>query len=288
MKTFIKKLKQFLTLIFSAWFIFSGRTQSIEQTIAFAENQMLSGNYISAISLYQRVLFFEKEKGRSQTYHAVGDCYFQSKEFESASKHYSLAYFSEKNDSVKSELIFKSTQCYLLLNDYNAALTELFNLPEKQTKYFERKRNFFSAIAYWEMGYFERSEEFFLKSIEEINIPARNEIHHHFIELRKIKINSKTAGILSIIFPGAGQLYAGDYKNAINSFLVTTAMLALYLHVIRVYSFVDAFIAVFPWFQRYYTGGIKKAGIIAGNKLKEKRNRVFLQIINTVEVSVNQ
>jgi hypothetical protein len=37
---------------------------------------------------------------------------------------------------------------------------------------------------------------------------------------------------------------------------------------------------VLPWYQRYYTGGYKNAGIIAQRKKDQKRTEIFQQLMD--------
>lgn len=261
--------------------------QNLEQTLAFASDQYKTGNYSSAIAAFHRVLYFDNGENRAAAFQTLGDCYFHTGRYEEAVKNYGLAYFSEKKDSVRNELILKSTQNYLLMNDYLAAQAELFNLPENLAPFFEKKKNFYLAITHWGLNDFALSEKYFLACLDNENDSAAFSIRQEFVELDKIRIKSKTAAILSMIIPGAGQLYCGDYKNAINSFVINIAFLGLYLYVMKAYSFFDALLSVFPWFQRYYTGGIKKSEIIAIRKINEKRNAIYQNIMDIIASAKN-
>jgi len=93
----------------------------------------------------------------------------------------------------------------------------------------------------------------------------------------------KVAGVLSIVIPGSGQLYAGDYKNAVNSFLLVAVFAAIGTDMFIRYAWYDSLISVFPWFLRYYTGGYKNAMKIAEQKRTEKRNKRLNKIIETTQ-----
>lgn len=261
------------------------KAQTIDQTMELAKKQYETHDFFSAITTYHRILFFNPSEKRAENYRYLGECYFETGQYDQAAKYYGLSYYSETNDSTKTELIFKSAGCFIHNQDYLAAQKELLNLPDTLTAYAEKKKHFYLAISYWGLNDFVQSEKYFIGSLEEENDMASNAIKQQFVQLHKIRINPKTARILSMILPGAGQLYCGDYKNAFNSFVVNVALLGLYVHVIQAYSLFDALLSVFPWFQRYYTGGIKKSEIIATNKLNEKRNMIYQNILDIIATS---
>ncbi len=83
---------------------------------------------------------------------------------------------------------------------------------------------------------------------------------------RVAKKNPKTARVLSMILPGAGQFYAGDIKNGLNSLLLNALLGFWFVTTGLAYTFVDAAATVTPWLFRYYGGGIRRAGEIVEKK----------------------
>jgi hypothetical protein len=109
-------------------------------------------------------------------------------------------------------------------------------------------------------------------------------VNELFEKNKKIsKISPKKAKVLSMIMPGLGQLYVGDVKNGLNSFLLSTGLLALGLRSAFINNPLDAAIATLPWFQRYYQGGYKKAELIAVAKIQEKRYKIYNQLLDEVD-----
>jgi hypothetical protein len=114
--------------------------------------------------------------------------------------------------------------------------------------------------------------------------PDTSVVNELFIKNAKIdKLKPKTAKILSIIIPGLGQFYAGDVKNGLNSFILSGGLMFLGVRSAINNSVLDAALSIMPWYQRYYTGGYNKAEAIAEAKIKERRFKVFNELLEVVE-----
>ena len=88
---------------------------------------------------------------------------------------------------------------------------------------------------------------------------------------------------MSMIVPGLGQLYVGDVKNGLKSFVLSVGLFSLGLRSALINNPLDAAISTLPWFQRYYQGGFKKAELIAIARIQEKRYKIYNQLLDEVE-----
>ncbi len=172
----------------------------------------------------------------------------------------------------------------LLQEKYQYALAELYSLADSMPSiYFNRKKNFYLGIAYFGNNEFSLSEKSFLGALPNNSITEAEQIKDLFIKNKKVsRVKPKTARILSMCLPGLGQFYAGDIKNGINSLVINALFVGLFTYSFVTISPIDAYFSVLPWFQRYYKGGYTKAGIIAEQKVKKRRVKVYNEIIATV------
>ena len=284
MKTFIKKLKICLIAVFSFFLFASVKAQTMDQTLLFAHEQVQLNNYNAAINAYQRVLFFDKYQYYPEIYNQLGDCHFEIHNYEKAAEYYDLAYHTLKKDSLKNGVLFKKTASLLLVNNYSFALIELFSLGDTLPEYFEHKKHFYFGITYFGLKQFDLSESHFLQALNDDDTLQKSQLKELFIKNKRIdRVKPKTAKILSMIIPGLGQFYSGDIKNGLNSFFLIGAFAALYINTSINFSILEAYISVFPWYQRYYTGGFKRAEINAKNRIEEKRALVYQELIKTIE-----
>jgi len=260
--------------------------QNFTQIIDFADKQFIQENYQLAVKEYQRALFFSKGEKVDYLYRKIAHSFFANRQFDQAAYFFELSYKTAKIDSIKYEILFNKVQCYLLSQKYDLSLIELINLPENLDKYFSDKRSFYFAITYFGQENFKESETHFLNLVADNNFEAKERIKKLFSKKKNLyRPNPKTAKTLSIILPGAGQMYAGDVKNSINSLLLTGGFVTLGVFMAQEYTYLDAILTSLPWFLRYHKGGYSRAYSIAHKKRATRRNKTYKRILETVKDS---
>ncbi len=258
--------------------------QNLEETIKFANSQFESGNYNLALKEYQRALFFNDGSNLQFIYEQIGSSFFFKKDLKKAAYYYELSYKTTDSDSIKTEILFKKTACLMLDKNFKLATFELLNLPDSLDPQSADRKNFYFAVCYWGMGDFEKSKNSFMEILPDNQVLAREEITLLFSKKRNLyKPNPKTAQILSIFIPGSGQIYSGDFKNGLNSLVLTGGIIVLGVYMTRYYSLFDAVLTVFPWFIRYYQGGYQGAKKIAQNNRSNRRNETYQKILKVIQ-----
>ncbi len=261
-------------------------SQDIKQSYDFANELYEKQDYVGAAITYRRVIYFDKiDAYRKSCYKNIADCLYETQQYEEAADYYELAFFQQKTDSSKAGVLFRKLSCYLIQNNFEYAQVEFLNIPEKLNGEQSRRKVFYSALLNFSTEKYEDSKKDFLQLLDSTNIESRNRVGELFVKNEKInKLSPRKAKILSMIVPGLGQFYAGDFKNGANSILLTAGIATWgILAAIKSTSPIDALFSVVPWFQRYYTGGYKKAEIIAENQKKKRRAKVYNQILDVVE-----
>lgn len=263
-------------------FRYSAVAQDFEATISFADKQFENHNYQLAVKEYQRALFFAKGRRLDYLYNQIASSFYVNKQYNQAQYFYELSYKTSKNDSLKFELLIKKAQCFLYLKRFDKALIELFNLPDNKSNSYTDRKNFYLAITYFALENFDKSEQHFIELAK--TEENKKKISKIFSKKRMLdKPNPKTAKILSMILPGAGQLYAGDVKNSINSLSLTGGIASLGIFLAAKYSYLDAILTALPWFVRYYKGGYTTAYESATKKRNKRRQKTYRHIIEIVK-----
>lgn len=267
----------FLILITKSFVSFG---QSLDQTFDFANQLYEQKSYQNAVEAYKRVLYFDSAALFSkQVYPKIAECLFSLQRHQESASYYDLAYFSTEDSVLKDTYILKKLSCFLILQQYDYAEVELLNLDENISDNLADDKNFNEAILRFAKQEYDLSEQIFKKLVSDTSA-----IDALFDKNKKVsKISPRKAKILSMIIPGLGQLYVGDIKNGLNSFILSTGLFALGLRSAFINNPLDAAISTLPWFQRYYQGGFKKAELIAIAKIQDKRYKIYNQLLDEVE-----
>jgi hypothetical protein len=88
--------------------------------------------------------------------------------------------------------------------------------------------------------------------------------------------------------PGSGQLYAHDYRNGINVFLLSTGFIVLATYTAINSSTTAAFLNVIPWWTRYHIGGMNRAkDSVIQYKIKH-RKKSYIQLLNLYQSQLDK
>lgn len=258
---------------------------NIDSTLDFAAKQLSAENYSLAAKEYQRVIFFT-DTVQPDILIKLAEALYKTGNWQQARNYYNqVIRIAESNNQI-IDAKFNVISSYIAENLYNQALVELFNIHDSTYQEYQTDVDILFAISYFGLQNFEESRNYFTHAVRGDDI-AVAKIDSIFSDKKGLhRPNPKMASVLSIVLPGLGQLYSGDYNNAANSFLLTESMLALAIIVGYQYRFIDAIFTFFPWYQRYYLGGVENAERAARQKLSENRNNAYKMILNIVNESV--
>ena len=251
------------------------QAQNFEETVSFADNQLYSGNLTGAIKTFQRALFFSDGRNTLYIFRKIAEISYLNNDYETAQKYYGLAYNQADNDSLKTEFLFSKAGCQILDKNYQYALIDLFSVDDSSL-YTQKRLNFYLGTCYFGLEDFTKAKEYFILSVEP---DERNQVSELFSKKNLLLPSPKKARIFSMIIPGSGQIYAGNLKAGINSLALTSGLIVLAINIGIKYKPVDALFSVFPWYERYYTGGLGKAEEIAINKRQARRSSVYNNIL---------
>jgi tetratricopeptide (TPR) repeat protein len=280
-KNITVKPKTVYTIIFS-FFVFVSVSQTLEETYRFADEQFEAGNYQSALTEFQRVAFFDTQNQFEDVYQKTGDLFYTTGDFNSAIRNYDIASRLERNDSIKAEIRIKKALCYFKLNNYYFALNELLSITPSQNLTIKNKIHLFSAIAWFGVEDYNQALTSLSQVINQEDIPQLEEIFNHFEKSRK-RFRPGKVELMSILFPGLGQIYSGDPGSGINSLVLVGGLAVVAVWAWQTYGLLDALLSVSSWYYRYYTGGIQNARAAALNRIAHEREDTYHQIMNLVE-----
>lgn len=257
------------------------QAQTVSEIHTYADSLYAAGHLDAALPIYQRTAFFIQPDVNAEVLCRIADCFISGGNLEKALEFYDHSYFAQTNDSLKKEVLFRKSACYLKSHNYQFALMELLNLDDSLSAGFDMKRNFYLGVAWYGMADYKKAGTYFEKAVKDpIN---QQKIRSIFANTKSFfRPKPKLASWMSIIIPGAGQIYSGEIWPGLNSLLLTGSFVGLGIYIANVTTPIDALFTAIPWFQRYYQGGFERAADLAENKRTENRSRIFDEITTVI------
>lgn len=263
-------------ILFSCFLCFSSvetKSLGIESVIRFGDSLFRHADYNQALLEYQRAFFFSADTLKPRLCEKIAACYFAMEHYLMARNYYDSAIFYSSPDHALVDYEFQKLHCFMMEGKFGVALLELNALEICNDINKERRRNLYRGICCFGMGRYDEMQKHFLQSIpqnDSLKIQQLQELYEqHKILMRPYP---GLAMILSIVLPGAGQVYTGDLKAGLNSLFLLAGLVYLGTSV----SFISPVLTI-PFIPRYYLGGILHAGVVAREKRKENQYDFFLR-----------
>jgi tetratricopeptide (TPR) repeat protein len=277
------KLKRYYILIINLLIGSVIFAQTVEDVVRFAGEQFENGNFSVAAQEYNRALFFGYNKVDEASIQ-IGHCYSELSNYDQAESFYDRAFKFSHSDSLKNEAVLGKTFCLLMQNKNFLALSELLYINDYPNLQQQTGMHFLKGIACYGLGddTLAYDEFYTVLNLSDINDSVKTLLTNEFNKVYRYhkKYNPNRAYFMSGIFPGSGQISVGAYKDGINSMLLIAALSLVAVLMFRDhYLFIDVALALFPWIQRYYMGGMDKAKGLALSKIEAKRYESYLRII---------
>ena len=156
---FKKTCKILFLIVFNFWICFTANSQTIAQTLEFADEQFKQENYEIALQHYNRILFFDSEQDNSYIYNKIACIYYEQQNFDEAVKYYELSLNSCTNDSLKYEFIFKKVNCYIFQSKFLFALIDLYGISDTVPLHIKQRKDFYLGISFFGLNNFTSAEK---------------------------------------------------------------------------------------------------------------------------------
>ncbi len=259
-------------------FLIQSKAQNLESIINFGDLLSLNGNYNIALNEYQRAFFFGGNDIKSQLAYKMADCYFALSEFKLARSYYDSAMYYSERAGLQVDCAFQKVLCYIMEDDFGFAMIKLQDFEVDTSKHLQRRKYLYQGICQFGMGQYDESHQLFLKSIPQKDTLKRIQLEDIY-EPRNIlkRPKSSTAMIMSGIIPGTGQVYAGDIKDGLNSFLLLGGLVY-----VATSGLIISPVIIIPFFYKYYIGGIINAKQAAETKRKTNQYNYYTDLIEII------
>lgn len=273
-----------LILMVANYSIFRAQSETLKLADELYENK----NYESALTEYLRVKFQITSSSSNTNYLItlkISNCLEKLKNYERAIENYNQALSECSQDSMRQKIKLRIAINYLAHGNYSMAelnLLKLYNSSEGENKVVVQFYLFITSIRQYNWN---KAREY-LEKLQEIVVTNEDKLFLldlHAIVLKAESHQQQSVGVdevkkYSTIFPGLGQLYAGDHKNALNAFILNGSLIYLSIYTIVNANFIDAIGYLFLSY-RYYNGNIERAGMIAEKINTDKQNEFYNEIV---------
>jgi tetratricopeptide (TPR) repeat protein len=248
---------------------------------------MKTGSYEAAITEYKRFLFFNpKSEYKGYANFKMGLAYRHLYKWQESIDALKTS-ISESPESAEERRIILGTT--LIANgNYNLAKIELIKAYKNSVSpSIHRKSLYFQGIASVYMSHWDASAEAFNRFYAEYNEKLANnrveEINSILTNTRNSYKSVRTARLLSTIVPGLGQIYADNWRDALNAMALNGLTMGLLANAIYRKSYRDSIIMFFIA-MRYYTGNRYKAEVDVREYNKSLDRETAERIIDLVRL----
>ncbi len=237
--------------------LFCGFTAIAEVSpLSLGSHFLKLGNYDAAITEYKRFLYFHPEDPRAgETYRNIGFAYREQGYWQEAIAAMRTAVQHAANREEKSEYQLELAVILIANQSYDFGRLELIKVTmQNPSAPFYRRALFLQAIAFiyqfrWEearevLQDYTRDEKLDTLLENAVNVPQKS---------------TRLAKVLSAILPGAGQVYAGNWRNGLNALALNSVLGYLTVDAVLDQHYVDAALWGGIVFSRYYRGNIFRA-----------------------------
>ena len=227
-----------------------------ELPLSLGRHLAAQGNHDAAITEYKRFLFFHPHDPRvSEVYYNIGLAYrAQSLWIEAVNALRIATHYAIDSES-KSEYQLELAVTLIATQNYDLAQLELIKVmlraPSVQ-RY--RRALFLQAVTYIYQFRWEAAREVLRSYTTDERLDARFDS-----ALNMPQKSVRVASILSKIIPGAGHVYAGDWRGGLNAIALNGAFGFLAVDAVLDGYYTDAALWVGIVFLRYYRGNTFRA-----------------------------
>lgn len=256
------------------------KAQTIEQCVQIGDSLQILGQNTEAIYYYQRARFFAPKEQKYTIAAKTAQAYFRKNDLDNSLKYYDFAIGGAPPDSSKWELQLEKASVLLGIQKFKEAQLEVLGLPKQLPTNWQKRKNYYLGICYIGLEEWEKAEVCFLSLLSPSDSLEKTQLSRIF-KNPKMK-NLQTARVMSMIVPGSGQIYAGDWRSGINSFLLTGTIAVLGAASVVDYGWSGGLWAI-NWVSRYYRGGIREAREAAERKNYRRKRKIQEQVNRVLE-----
>ena len=253
-----KVLNKFISfLLISTLLLFCRFVAGAEELpLSLGRHFAAQGNHDAAITEYKRFLFFHPHDPRvGEVYYNIGLAYRAQSLWIEAVNSLRIATHYAMDGESKSEYQLELAVTLIATQNYDLAQLELIKviLRDPSVQHY-RRALFLQAVTYIYQFRWEEAREVLRDYTTDERLDARFDS-----ALKMPQKSVRVASILSKIIPGAGHVYAGDWRGGLNAIVLNGAFGFLAIDAVLDGHYTDAALWGGIVFLRYYRGNTFRA-----------------------------
>lgn len=187
--------------------------QTLDEQKDYADSLFKTEKFYDAITEYKRFLYFDKSNSNNYEVNLrIGESYKAGGKYSDAIKYYSIAKNSCDEKTTIINIKLRIIRVYILRRTIPEALQSLNQL---QSDYEDGIDS--STINYWRGWAYIMADDWDLASIEFEKIKSDHPLKKISDKVESDKYSVALAKLSSLIIPGSGQFYTGNYFSGIMS-----------------------------------------------------------------------
>ena len=253
-----KVLNNSLSLFLVSTFLFfcSFAAVAEELPLSLGSHLAAQGNYDAAITEYKRFLFFHPDDARvGEVYYNIGLAYKAQSLWTEAVTALRTATYLAIDSETKSVYQLALAVTLIATQNYDLAQLELIKVVlRKPSVPLFRRALFLQGVTYIYQFRWEEARSVLRDYTTDEKLDAIFDL-----AVKMPQKSVKIAGVLSTILPGAGHIYAGDWRDGLNALLLNGALGFLTIDAVLDGHYTDAALWAGIVFLRYYRGNTFRA-----------------------------
>jgi len=267
----------FLIISFQPLLLQEGLCQNAERQYELGLTLHQQENYFDAVTEFYRSIFLDSAKAvKAKAYYQIGLCEREMQNWEKSFNAFNLALEIADKDSFKQAVNLAIAANHLAAGNFAFADFKLLKvLMVPHSNFIKDEARLLFLISSIMQNRWDRASQ----QVEYIPFLKNDSTNYKkFVhEIEK-----------AIFLPGAGQFYAGDYRNAANAFLLNSLNITLNAALFANGYYVDGILYLLTFTERYYNGNRYQAAqsvIRREHKHDQKIRKELLAIISNSHVA---
>ncbi|MFC1713084.1 tol-pal system YbgF family protein [Candidatus Poribacteria bacterium] len=258
-----------------------------DEALKLADRLLERGHYNEAITEYKRFIFFNPEDEQfSYALYRMGLAHRAGREWQEAIDALKASVRVTQNAKVADERRITLATTLIASGNYNLARLELLRVSEFGIAPSPRLRaTYFGGIASLYMFDWDATEKAFGGFYSEYaggrTAGRAGEINSVLHNARGSYKSAGLARFLSTILPGSGQMYAGDWRDALNSLALNSVTIGLLANAVYRKDYMDAAL-ISSISMRYYMGNRYRAEVDVRKHNESMDRQNAMKILNIV------